>query len=124
MAEPLRIHYPFAVNPEAGRIRQEPDYDAYIRQLILQILFTAPGERLNRPNFGAGVKRLVFAPNSEGTASLARTSIYQGLTTWLGRYIQLHEVEADAVGEKLVIRIEYTVLQTREKRYLNLETTL
>ena len=124
MAYPIRFSYPFAVNPPAGSIQREPDYNAYIRQLIIQILFTAPGERINRPGFGAGVKRLVFEGNSAGTASIAQTAVYQGLNTWLGRYIQVHEVEVSAVEEKLVIRIEYTVLQTREKRYLNLETNL
>lgn len=105
-------------------MQREPDYDAYIRQLILQVLFTAPGERINRPDFGAGVRRLVFAPNGPGTASLAQTSIYQALSTWLGRLIQVHAVEAGAEDEKLLIRVEYSVLQTRERRFLNIETTL
>lgn len=124
MADAVRFRYPFAVNAQAGRFQREPDYDAYIRQLIIQILFTAPGERINRPDFGAGVKRLIFAPNSPGTASLAQTAVYQGLSNWLGRYIQVHEVDVRAEGEKLLIRVEYTVLQTREKRFLNLETAM
>ena len=118
------IRYPFAINAQVGRLQREPNYDAYIRQLILQVLFTAPGERINRPDFGAGVRRLVFAPNSPGTASLAQTSVYQALTRWLGRLIQVHGVEAEADNEKLIIRVEYSVLQTREKRFLNIETTL
>ena len=124
MADPIRFRYPIAVNAQSGRLQREPDYDAYVRQLILQVLFTAPGERINRPSFGAGVRRLVFAPNSPGTASLAQTSVYQALTTWLGRLIQIHEVAVQAENEKLIIRVEYTVLQTRERRFLNLETAL
>jgi uncharacterized protein len=123
-AENSRFRFPFAVNAQAGRLQREPDYDAYIRQLILQVLFTASGERINRPDFGAGVRRLVFAPNGPGTASLAQTSVYQALTNWLGRLIQVHAVEAAAENEKLIIRVEYSVLQTREKRFLNIETTL
>lgn len=119
-----RFRYPIAVDAQAGRLQREPDYDAYIRQLVLQVLFTAPGERINRPTFGAGVRRLVFAPNGPGTASLAQTSVYQALTTWLGRLIQVHAVETEAENEKLFIRVEYTVLQTREKRFLNIETTI
>ena len=70
------------------------------------------------------MKRLVFAPTGPGTASLAQTSVYQALTTWLGRLIQVNGVETEAQNEKLLTRVEYTVLQTREQRFLNLETAL
>ena len=46
------VRYPFGVDPEAGRLAQEPDYDEHVEQLILQVLFTSPGERINRPDFG------------------------------------------------------------------------
>ena len=53
------IRFPFAINDRLGRLAQENDYEQYIIQLIRQVLFTAQGERINRPDFGAGVKRLV-----------------------------------------------------------------
>ena len=119
-----RIRYPFAINATVGRLRQEPDYDAYIVQLIKQVIFTGPGERINRPQFGAGVRRLLFAPNSIGTASLAQTMIYQALSTWLGTLIRVDRVEVSAEAEKLLIEVSYTVLQKGEQRFLNLEATL
>ncbi len=119
-----RIHFPFAIDEQLGRLAEENDYDEYIKQLIRQVLFTAQGERINRPDFGAGIKRLVFAPNSPATASLAQTLIFQALTTWLATLIRTDDVQAEADGERLIITIAYTVLARRERRFLNVEVTL
>jgi phage baseplate assembly protein W len=119
-----RIRYPFAINAATGRLREERDNDEYIRQLIKQVIFTGPGERINQPQFGAGVRRLVFAPNSIAGASLAQTLIYQSLTTWMSTLIKVNDVKAEAEQEKLLITVDYTVLQRNERRYLNLEVTL
>jgi phage baseplate assembly protein W len=124
MAKPnTTIRFPFAINEQLGRLAQEADYEEYIKQLIRQVLFTAQGERINRPDFGAGVKRLVFAPNSPATASLAQTLIFQALTRWLGTLIRTESVQAEAVGELLNITIGYTILAKQERRFLNLEVT-
>jgi phage baseplate assembly protein W len=125
MSTPITaIRFPFAINERLGRLAQENDYEQYIKQLIRQVLFTAQGERINRPDFGAGVKRLVFAPNSPATASLAQTLIFQGLTTWLGTLIRTEDVKAEADNERLNITIVYTILAKQERRFLNLEVTL
>ena len=125
MSTPITaIRFPFAINDRLGRLAQENDYEQYIKQLIRQVLFTAQGERINRPDFGAGVKRLVFAPNSPATASLAQTLIFQGLTTWLGTLIRTDDVKAEADNERLNITIVYTILAKQERRFLNLEVTL
>ena len=125
MSTPITaIRFPFAINDRLGRLAQENDYEQHIKQLIRQVLFTAQGERINRPDFGAGVKRLIFAPNSPATASLAQTLIFQGLTTWLGTLIRTEDVKAEADNERLNITIVYTILAKQERRFLNLEVTL
>ncbi len=118
------IRFPIAIDDRLGRLTQEPDYEQYIKQLIRQVLLTGQGERINRPTFGAGIKRLIFAPNSPATASLAQTLIYQSLTTWLGRLIRTDSVRVEAENERLNIAISYTILARREQRFLNLEVTL
>lgn len=124
MSTPITsVRFPFAINEKLGRLAQENNYEEYIKQLIRQVLFTAQGERINRPDFGAGVKRLVFAPNSPATASLAQTLIFQALTRWLGTLIRTESVEAEAEGERLNITIGYTILARQERRFLNLEVT-
>jgi phage baseplate assembly protein W len=68
------IRFPFSINGQLGRLAQERDYEEYIKQLIRQVLFTAQGERINRPDFGAGVKRLVFHPTRQPPACTTRSS--------------------------------------------------
>lgn len=119
------IHHPLAISAKSGRLRQETDYDAYIRQLIRQVLLTAPGERINRPEFGAGVRRLIFAPLSPATASLAQTTIYQALTTWLDSLIRVENVLAE-VSEpgRLDITVTYILRARGERRFLNVEVAV
>ena len=90
---------------------------------MLQVLFTAPGERINRPDFGCGVKRLVFAPNSEVSAALAQVTIFQALNKWLGTAITVNDVKALAIDSRMEIQIAYTLKARGERRYLNLEVT-
>lgn len=118
------IRHPVAIDGDGGRLRQESDYEAYVRQLIRQVLLTSPGERVHRPDFGAGLRRMVFAPNSPATASLIQTLVYQALERWLGRLIRVDEVEARASDSRLDVTVVYTLLARREKRYLTLEVTL
>jgi len=117
------LRYPFAIDAGLKRVAQEPDYSAHVEQLVLQVLLTAPGERVNRPDFGCGVKRLVFAPNSTVAATLAQTTVFDALTRWLGSVIEVNEVSVAAVEETLEIRVGYVVRARGEKRYLNLEVT-
>lgn len=122
-AQPFHaIHHPLAIADVSGRLRQETDYDAYVRQLIRQVLLTAPGERINRPEFGAGVRRLVFAPLSTATASLAQTTVYQALDAWLGGLIRVEDVQV-AVSEpgRLDITVTYILRARGERRFLNVE---
>lgn len=118
------VYYPLAIDGDGGRLRHESDYEAYIRQLIRQVLLTAPGERVHRPDFGAGLRRMIFAPNSPATASLTQTLVYQALDRWLGRLIKVDEVQAEADDSRLDVTVVYTILARREKRYLTLEVTL
>jgi len=125
MSTPITaIRFPFAINDRLGRLAQENDYESYIKQLIRQVLFTAQGECINRPDFGAGVRRLFCSPDSPATASLAQTLIFQALTTWLGTLIRTDDVKAEADNERLNITIVYTILAKQERRFLNLEVTL
>jgi phage baseplate assembly protein W len=117
------VQYPIAVDPARGRIAQERDYDAHVEQLVRQVLLTAPGERINRPDFGCGVKRLVFAPGGDVTATLAQATVHQALTKWLGNVISVFEVVARAQDSTLYIRVGYAAKAIGQRRYLNLEVT-
>jgi uncharacterized protein len=118
------IRCPFAIDAGLGRLAEETDYAAHVEQMMMQVLFTAPGERIDRPDFGCGIKRLVFAPNDPVTASLAQVTIFQSLKRWLGSVIDVQDVKAAAINERLEIKIVYSLKTRQERRYLNLELAL
>ena len=124
MPEPLHaIRFPFAIDTGAGALAQESDYEAYIRQLIRQVLLTAQGERINRPDFGASIRRLVFAPLGSGLENFVQTMVRQALDRWLGRYIRTEQVRVRASGETLFVDIDYLVLAKGEQQFLSMEVT-
>ena len=100
-----------SVRRSPKRTATTPEGD-HIRDLIEQILFTSPGERVNRPEFGAGVLQLVFGPNSPEAAATAEFMIRGALQQYLGRRITVDTVTAEAEEATLTITIAYTVLRT------------
>jgi phage baseplate assembly protein W len=118
------IAYPIAVDAPLGRLLEQRDYATHAQDLIKQVLFTSPGERICRPDFGCGVKRMVFAPNSEVAASLAQVTVTQALQQWLSSVITVNAVTVTAVDEVLQIQIVYVLNARQERVYLNLEVTL
>lgn len=125
MGIPIKsIKYPFAIDRSLGTMAAENDFAAHVRQMILQVLLTNPGERINRPDFGCGIRRMVFAPNSDVTASLAQLTIIQALNKWMGTLIQVGEVKVKANEERLEISISYMVKAMSEPQYLNVEVSV
>lgn len=118
------VHYPFAIDQGFGKLLEEREYGEHVEQMIHQVLFTNPGERINRPDFGCGLMRMVFAPNSEVSANLTQVMIVQSLQRWLGTLIDVLDVKANAIDEKLEVSIVYILKARQERRYLNLEVTL
>jgi phage baseplate assembly protein W len=122
MTQPFTsIHYPIGIDSGLGRLAAERSYDEHVDQMIRQVLLTAPGERINRPEFGCGVRRMLFAPNSDVSASLAQVSVHQSLDRWLGSVIKVDNVSVTAVDSTLKIKISYVLLARQQRRYLNLE---
>jgi phage baseplate assembly protein W len=118
------IHYPFAIDEGFGKLAEETDYDRHVVQMMKQVLFTNPGERINRPDFGCGIRRMVFAPNSDVSANLSQVMINQSLEKWMGTVIEVNEVKVKAIEERLEVTIVFLVRATQQRRYLNLDVTI
>ena len=86
----------------------------HIRDLIEQVLFTAPGERVNRPTFGSGLRELVFQPNSAELAATTQFLAQGALQEWLGDLIQVADVQVTAEDAQLHVTVRYTVRRTQE----------
>lgn len=124
MAEPIHsIRYPVSVDTALGRITVETDYAAHVEQMIKQVLLTSPGERAHRPDFGCGLRRMVFAPNDPTIASLTQVTVYQALTKWLGTVIEVGAVEVQVYESTLSVMVSYVLKARLERRILNLEVT-
>lgn len=87
------------------------DSDEAIRGKIIQVLFTAPGERVNLPDFGCGLFNLVFEPNDATLAAAMEFTVGQALTRWMGDEIALDGVDIDREDEAITIKIVYTKKQ-------------
>jgi uncharacterized protein len=98
--------FPFAVTP-SGAIRPDPDDDVDLRGKIVQVLFTAPGERVNLPEFGCGLFDLVFDPNNTVLAAATEFTVGQALTRWLGDQIVVDGVDVQAQDEVVSVEIAY-----------------
>ncbi|HEY9402521.1 MAG TPA: GPW/gp25 family protein [Pyrinomonadaceae bacterium] len=89
------------------------DGDAHIRDLIEQVIFTMPGERVNRPTFGCGLAQLVFAPNSFELAAASQLLVQSSLQQWLGDLIQVEDVQVEAEDSTLRVAVQYVVRRTQ-----------
>lgn len=100
----MHVDFPFRVD-DRGRVAETGD-DDHVRDLVEQVLFTAPGERVNRPTFGSGVLRLVFEPNGAELATATEFLVQSALQQWLAEEV---EVQAVDVGhEDAVLRVAVT----------------
>ncbi|MGI6457723.1 MAG: GPW/gp25 family protein [bacterium] len=122
--EIFSLRFPLEMDQARGRLRVEDNYTRHVEQLIRQVLLTAPGERVHRPDFGCGLRRMVFAPNDPTTASLTQVTIYDALRRWLSSVIDVGSVDVTAVDSTLSIAITYVLKARLERRVLNLEVTL
>jgi len=109
----MNIDFPFHIAGD-GRTAVAGN-DNHIRDMIEQLLFTSHGERVNRPDFGSGLKQLVFAPNSSELATALQFSLQADLQRWLGDLIKLETLEVKSVDSSLLITIQYLVLSTNER---------
>lgn len=110
----MQIDHPFHIDGR-GRIAQT-DQDAHIRDLIEQVLFTAPGERVNRPTFGSGLLQLVFAPNSDELATATQFLVQGALQQWLGELIQVEAVQVESSDSTLEVTVQYLVRRRQERQ--------
>jgi Bacteriophage baseplate protein W len=96
-----------------GRGRtKEAALDDYVTQLVEQVLFTSPGERVNLPDFGSGLLQLPFAPNSIEMAAATQVSVQAALQKWLGGYLKVQSVVATAQDAVLRVTVAYTLLNS------------
>jgi phage baseplate assembly protein W len=110
----MYIDYPFRFDT-LGRTAQTTDAD-HVRDMIEQLLFTNPGERVNRPDFGSGLLQAIFAPNSPELATALQYTTQAALQRWLGDVIEVHALKFSAEDSTLRVLLQYAIRSTGERR--------
>ena len=110
----MNIDYPYHFDGR-GRTATTTDED-HIRDMIEQLLFTSPGERVNRPDFGSGILQLVFAPNSPELAATLQFTMQAALQQWLGDVIQVVGLEVTSQDSSLMVDLKYLLRQTNQEQ--------
>ncbi len=114
----IEIDFPFQIGGN-GRT-SITDEETHIQQLIEQILFTMPGERVNRPTFGSDVSKMLFAPNSAAAAPALQLAVQGALLQYLGDRIIVNSVDVESLDATLKVTIRYLVRATQENQVVEL----
>lgn len=110
----MNTDFPFHFDSR-GRVAEADDVD-HVRDMIEQLLFTSPGERVHRPDFGSGLLQMVFAPNSPELAAALQFTVQAALQRWLGDVIDVAALEVTSVDSTLRVDLTYTLRATGETR--------
>jgi len=110
----MQLDFPFHVT-RRGR-EAHTTSEGHIRDMIEQVLFTSPGERVNRPDFGCGLLRMTFAGSSEAVDAATQSLVTGSLQQWLGHLIQVQAVEVNSQNEAMHVTVRYVTRGDDESR--------
>src|SRR5262245_56828486 len=122
MAVPVQFDFPFGFDSR-GRTAGAAEAD-HVRDLIEQLIFTTPGERVNRPEFGSGILQLIFAPNSPELAATLQFALQAAVQRWLGDLVELRDLDVRADDSTLAIEMTYAIRRTGEEQTATFERSV
>lgn len=115
--------YPFRIDPASGQAAQA-SYPPHVDQMIRQVLLTSPGERADLPQFGCGLRQLIFAPNSDALNATTQILVQQALDQWLGDQITVQQVTVatPSTGKEnqMSIEISYVLIETQSNQQVTI----
>ncbi len=121
-AYPRHLSFPFRIGPD-GRTAQVSSREEHVHDQLIQLLLTNPAERLFLPEFGGGVRRLVFEPLAESTRGMTKAMITQAIVTWLGELVTLQDVQVTIEDTTVDVVIVYRLAGVEDTRVLRLQRT-
>jgi uncharacterized protein len=115
----MNVDYPLSFDGR-GRTSTVAN-DLHIREMIEELLFTCPGERVNRPSFGSGLMQMIFAPNSPELASALQFSLQASINQWLGDLIEVQAIKVENDLSILRVLVQYIIRSSGERRMESFE---
>ena len=116
------LAFPFHIGAD-GRAAAPADINEHVKGEIVQLLLTTPGERPFMPDFGGGLKRLVFEANDEITAGIAKATVSQALSYWLQERVEVLALNVENNESTLTVDLQYRVIVTGEEKQLRFQHT-
>lgn len=114
------LAFPFRIGSD-GRAVTPASVDEHVKGEIIQLLLTAPGERAFLPNFGGGLRRLVFEGIDDISAGMSKALVSQALSTWLGHRVEVRSLDVEATESTLIVDLRYRVIPTNEEKHMRFE---
>jgi uncharacterized protein len=120
MTNNKHLSFPFRINSN-GRSAQVQSLEAHVRDELIQLILTNPGERAFLPEFGGGVRRLVFENASETIAGVTKARITQAISRWLGHRVTLEDLQVAIDNSTLEVQIQYRIAGTKDSRIMKFQ---
>jgi phage baseplate assembly protein W len=114
------LSFPFRIGKD-GRTAQITSLEEHVHDELIQLILTNPGERAFLPEFGGGVRRLVFEAAGEVTAAMAKAMVSQAISRWLGQRISLDDLTVEAQDETITIDLKYRLVGSDEQKRMRFE---
>ena len=114
------LSFPFRIGPE-GRPVQVTTLEEHVRDELIQLLLTNPGERAYLPEFGGGVRKLVFEPADQAAQAMTKSMIAEAISTWLGDRIELEELNVMIEDSTIEVEIAYRIAGTEDSRVIKFQ---
>jgi phage baseplate assembly protein W len=114
------LAFPFRIGPDGRTVAPATDGD-HVRDEVLQLLLTDPGERPFVTELGGGVRRLVFEPGSDALRGVTTARITQALTRWLGHRLTVEALEVELEGERIDVVVSFRPAGTPDSRVLRFQ---
>jgi len=114
------LAFPFHIGSD-GRTAQVETLEQHVRDELIQLILTNPGERAFLPEFGGGARRLVFEGAGETTEAMAKAMLSQALSRWLGQRITVEDLTVEAVQETITVDLKYRVAGAEDQRRIRFQ---
>ena len=114
------LSFPFRIGTD-GRTVAVTTLDEHVRDELIQLLLTNPGERVFLPELGGGARRLLFEPADEATRGMTKAMITQAISKWLGHRITLEDLSIQIDHATIQVEIRYRLAGTEDYRVIRFQ---
>jgi len=114
------LAFPFRIDP-SGRAAQVATLEEHVRDELVQLILTNPGERLFLPEFGGGVRRLVFENIDETTGAMVKALLTRSISRWIGNRVTLEDLNVLIENETIAVDLKYRIAGTEDVRVIKFQ---